>query len=111
MTAANQPGIEEPGQAGTVRLLVDGKEVGMTELKRTLPAAFTATETFHVGIGLGATVELNDVDRRPFAFTRKIDQLTVELVKYQCPSWLTAVKCESEINDPKLNSLYWTKVQ
>jgi len=35
---------------------VDGQPVGRVELKRTVPAAFTATETFDVGADLGSPV-------------------------------------------------------
>jgi arylsulfatase len=62
-----------------VRLVVDGTEVGTTDLKRTVPAAFTATETFDVGVDLGSTVSLSYFDRRPFRFSGKINALTVSL--------------------------------
>ena len=42
----------------TVVLKVDGKEVGRTTVKRTVPAAFTASETFDVGVDLGSPVSL-----------------------------------------------------
>ncbi|MFZ0135366.1 MAG: arylsulfatase, partial [Desulfobacterales bacterium] len=73
--------IKGPGQAGRATLIADDKEVGSVELKRTVPAAFTATETFDVGVDLGSTVSLNYIDRRPFPFTGKIDRVNVELVK------------------------------
>ena len=41
--------IAGPGKAGTATLLVDGKEVGKADLKRTVPAAFTASETLRRG--------------------------------------------------------------
>jgi len=71
--------IKGPGQQGSVSLVVDGKTVGKTELKRTVPAAFTATETFDVGLDLGSPVSLNYYDRRPFAFNGKIEKVAVEL--------------------------------
>ena len=71
--------IEGPGQAGTVRLSVDVTEVGMTALKRTVPAAFTTTETFDVRMDLGSTVSLGYFDRRPFKFSGKINDVTVSL--------------------------------
>ena len=71
--------IKGPGEPGTVKLAVDGKEVAKTALKRTVPAAFTATETFDVGIDLGSPVSLNYYDRRPFEFTGKIKRVDVEL--------------------------------
>ena len=71
--------IEGFGKAGTVNLLVDGKSVATAELNRTVPAAFTATETFDVGVDLGSPVSRNYFDRRPFEFDGKIKQLRVEL--------------------------------
>jgi arylsulfatase len=60
-------------------LTVDGKEAGRTEVKRTVPAAFTATETFDVGVDLGSPVSLAYFDRRPFAFDGKILAVNVQL--------------------------------
>ncbi|HEY6511770.1 MAG TPA: arylsulfatase [Burkholderiaceae bacterium] len=71
--------ISSPGSAGVVKLMVDGKEVGAAELKRTVPAAFTATESFDVGADLGSTVSLEYFDRRPFEFKGRIDSVKVEL--------------------------------
>ena len=47
--------------------------------KRTVPGAFTATETFDVGADLGSLVSETCVERRPFAFTGKIHKLEVSL--------------------------------
>ena len=71
--------IEGPGKAGTATLLVDGERVGMAELKQTVPAAFTATETFDVGLDLGSAISLNYFDKRPFEFEGTINRLLVEL--------------------------------
>ncbi len=71
--------IMAPGKAGTATLVVDGKEVGKAELKRTVEAAFSASETFDVGIDLGSPVSLDYYDRRPFAFEGKIDKVEVTL--------------------------------
>ena len=68
-----------PGAAGTVTLVVDGREVGRAELKRTVPLAFTASETFDVGVDLGSTVSLNYYDRRPFAFDGIIKSVDVKM--------------------------------
>jgi len=73
--------IEGPGQAGTVVIVVDGKAVGKTDLKRTVPAAFTATETLDVGVDLGSPVSMAYYDRRPFAFSGTIKAVHVELKK------------------------------
>jgi len=71
--------IAKPGAPAEVVLKVDGKEVARTTVKRTVPAAFTASETFDVGVDLGSPVSLDYFDRRPFAFTGKINQVKVDL--------------------------------
>jgi arylsulfatase len=69
----------KPGAAGTVTLTVDGKDVGTTSLKRSVPLIFTASETFDVGVDLGSPVSINYDDRRPFAFEGKIQTVEVNL--------------------------------
>lgn len=71
--------IAGPGKAGTVVLKVDGAEVGRAALQRTVPAAFTASESFDVGVDLGSTVSNDYFDRRPFEFDGKIGTVKVEL--------------------------------
>ncbi len=71
--------IAGPGRPGTVTLMVDGNEVGKTVLNRTVPAAFTASESFDVGIDLGSTVSLDYFARRPFEFNGRIDSVYVKL--------------------------------
>jgi hypothetical protein len=71
--------IAGPGKEGSTVLLVDGKEAGKAELKRTVPAAFSASETFDVGADLGSTVSLDYFDRRPFEFNGKIEKVAVQL--------------------------------
>lgn len=58
---------------------VDGKEVARTTVKRTVPAAFTASETFDVGTDLGSPVSIDYFDRRPFQFDGKITAVNVRL--------------------------------
>ena len=50
-----------------------------TTVKRTVPAAFTASETFDVGVDLGSPVSLDYFDRVPFPFSGKIGQVEVKL--------------------------------
>jgi len=71
--------IEKPGAPATVILTVDNKEVARTTVKRTVPAAFTASESFNVGIDLGSPVSLDYFDRRPFKFDGKIEKVGVRL--------------------------------
>jgi arylsulfatase len=71
--------IARPGAPANVILSVDGKEVARTTVKRTVPAAFTASESFDVGIDLGSPVSLAYFERRPFRFDGKIDKIEVRL--------------------------------
>lgn len=71
--------IEGPGKAGTATLIVDGQEVGKADLKRTVPLAFTASETFDVGADLGSTVSLDYLEQRPFPFEGQIHTVKVAL--------------------------------
>jgi len=71
--------IAKPGAPAEVVLTVDGDEVGRTTVKRTVPAAFTASETFDVGVDLGSPVSLDYFDRRPFRFDGQIASVDVEL--------------------------------
>ncbi len=71
--------IERPGAPGTVSIHVDGAEVIEVPLERTVPAAFTATESFDVGVDLGSPVSMDYLDRRPFAFEGEIRSLRVRL--------------------------------
>jgi len=70
---------KRPLSPAEVVLKVDGQEVARTTVKRTVPAAFTASETFDVGVDLGSPVSLYYFDRTPFPFTGKIDKMAVKL--------------------------------
>jgi arylsulfatase len=69
----------KPLSPAEVVLKVDGQEVARTTVKRTVPAAFSASETFDVGVDLGSTVSLDYCDRRPFKFDGRIDSVKVQL--------------------------------
>jgi arylsulfatase len=71
--------IAKPGAPAELALMVDGQEVARTKVKRTVPAAFTASETFDVGTDLGSPVSLDYFDRRPFSFDGKIYKMSVAL--------------------------------
>jgi arylsulfatase len=71
--------LAKPGAPAEVVIKVDGKKAARTTVKRTVPAAFTASETFDVGVDLGSPVSLDYFDRRPFAFTGEIKKVLVEL--------------------------------
>lgn len=71
--------IAKPGSPADVVVSVDGKEVARVKVERTVPAAFTASETLDVGTDLGSPVSQDYFDRRPFAFDGKIHSVDVEL--------------------------------
>jgi arylsulfatase len=71
--------IAKPGGPADVMLKVDGKEVGRATVKRTVPAAFTASESFDVGVDLGSPVSPGYFDRRPFRFNGRIEKVEVKL--------------------------------
>jgi arylsulfatase len=71
--------ILKPGAPAEVVIKVDGKEAARTTVKRTVPAAFTASETFDVGVDLGSPVSLDYFDRRPFAYNGKIEKVEIAL--------------------------------
>lgn len=73
--------IAKPGAAAEVSLSVDGTVVAATTVKRTVPAAFTASETFDVGIDLGSPVSLEYSERRPFRFEGEISSVRIDLRK------------------------------
>ena len=70
---------KRPLSPATVVLKVDGAEVARTTVARTVPAAFSASETFDVGVDLGSPVSLVYFDRRPFRFGGKIHKVEVGL--------------------------------
>lgn len=71
--------IPKPGAPAEVVLVIDGQEAARTTVKRTVPAAFTASETLDVGTDLGSPVGSDYFDRAPFAFEGIIHQVKVEL--------------------------------
>jgi len=71
--------IARPGAPAEVILTLDGREVTRATVKRTVPGAFTASETFDVGVDLGSPVSLEYSDRAPFKFDGKIEKVAVEL--------------------------------
>jgi arylsulfatase len=73
--------VEKPGAPAAVVLSVDGNEVARALVKRTVPAAFTASETLDVGVDLGSPVSLAYFDRRPFAFDGALERVEVTLTK------------------------------
>jgi len=71
--------IAKPGAPADVTIAVDGAEPTRVAVARTVPAAFSASETFDVGKDLGSPVSFDYFDRAPFPFTGKVDKVDVTL--------------------------------
>ena len=69
----NMSGI---GRGGTGTLTVDGKVVATQTMDRTVPLTLPLDETFDIGSDTGTPVDDQDY-QVPFAFTGKIDKLTI----------------------------------
>ncbi|MFM8261408.1 MAG: arylsulfatase [Pirellula sp.] len=72
--------ITKPGSPAQVRVLVDGTLAIESRVPRTVPGAFTASETLDVGLDLGAPVSLDYAKRTPFAFNGRIEKMVVTLL-------------------------------
>jgi arylsulfatase len=66
------------GRPGTGTFKVDGKVVATETMERTIPLILPWDETFDIGSDTGTPVDDKDY-RVPFAFTGKIDKLTISL--------------------------------
>jgi arylsulfatase A-like enzyme len=73
--------IPKPGGPGTVTITLDGKPYSVCEIKRAVPVAFTASETFDVGKDLGGSVSMRYHEKAPFKFDGKINSVKVDLIK------------------------------
>ena len=71
--------VPRPGAPADIVLSVDGIEIARTSPKMTVPAAFTASESFDVGVDLGSPVSRDYFKRRPFQFDGKIKKVDVKL--------------------------------
>jgi len=68
---------KKPLTPSLVTLKVNGKTVGEVMAKTTVPAIFTASESFDVGMDLGSAVALDYHDRVPFKFNGKINKINI----------------------------------
>jgi len=66
------------GRGGTGALKVDDKVVATQTMDRTVPLLLQWDETFDIGADTGTPVDDRDY-QVPFAFTGKIDKLTIAL--------------------------------
>lgn len=75
-TQLQQP---QPGSAADITLSVDGETVAEGTATMTIPAAFTASESFDVGVDLGSPVARAYFDQVPFRFDGTLQRVDVEL--------------------------------
>ena len=61
-------------------LKIDGKVVAETTAKTTVPAIFTASETFDVGEDTGSGVAMEYHKRIPFKFNGKIEKINIKYI-------------------------------
>jgi hypothetical protein len=66
------------GRPGTGAFSVDGKVVATQTMERTIPLILPWDETFDIGSDTGTPVDDQDY-QVPFAFTGKIDKLTISV--------------------------------
>ena len=72
--------IPKPMGPGDITIKVDGKEVAKGIVARTVPAAFSASETFDVGLDMGSSVSMRYNKKAPFKFNGKISKVKVDLL-------------------------------
>ena len=69
---------KKPLAPSIITLLVNGKEVGKVTVERTVPALFTASESFDVGMDKGSGVSMEYHDKIPFKFNGKINKINIK---------------------------------
>jgi len=74
----------EYGGGGTGRLFIDGKQVGEARFAHVPPGAYSATETFDIGMDLGSAVSKQY--QGPFEFTGTINHVKIDLLPQIPPS-------------------------
>jgi len=72
---------KKPLAPSVITLLVNGKEVGKGTANTTVPAIFTAAETFDVGLDTGSAVAMEYHDKIPFKFNGKIKKIHIKYIK------------------------------
>jgi arylsulfatase A-like enzyme len=77
---------KERASPATVTFKVNGKQVGQGRIKRSVPATFTASETFDIGMDLGSPVALDYHERAPFKFNGKIHKVQIKYVGSKEPA-------------------------
>ena len=71
---------KKPQSPATVTFRVNGEQVGQGRIERSVPAGFTASETFDIGMDLGSPVALDYYDRAPFKFNGEIEKVHIKYI-------------------------------
>jgi arylsulfatase len=58
-----------------LKFWINGKEAATGKVRSTVPAGFTVTETFDVGMDLNSPVANDYYDKAPFRFEGKLKKL------------------------------------
>jgi arylsulfatase len=72
-----------------LRFWINGKEAATGKVRRTVPAAFTASETFDVGKDTSSPVANDYFDKAPFEFEGKLKRLHFENLRKENPVFVT----------------------
>ena len=74
----------------TVTFTVNGNQIGQGRIGRSVPATFTASETFDIGMDLGSPVALDYHEQAPFKFNGKIHKVHIKYTGTEEPAIPTA---------------------
>jgi hypothetical protein len=75
----NSTTIPKPGFPGTIKIKLDGKEIGQVNLSLTVPGIFTASESLGAGTDLGSPVSLRYNKKAPYSFDGIIHSVKVNM--------------------------------
>ena len=75
-----QAQAKTPLSASLITLKVNGKEVGKVTANTTVPAIFTASESFDVGMDMGSAVAMEYHEKVPFKFNGKIEKINIKYI-------------------------------
>ena len=70
----------KPRAPSVITLLVNGEKVGEVTAEITVPAVFTGSESFDVGMDLGSGVAMDYHEKIPFKFNGKINKLNIKYI-------------------------------
>lgn len=65
------------GKGGTITMTANGKEIAKGRLEKTVPVQFSLGEGLDIGMDIGSPVDFTY--KMPFAYTGKIEKVTVDL--------------------------------